>query len=735
MIAGKGLSDTAKRTSFLVETITLETDRDGRAGLAGLGHALSGLAPSGAAGTQACAEGLAVAAIVASYDSDPTLLGACALKPLLVAGLCSPVQAAVALPQEAVALALELAKLGQLELTPAAMPAGAVAAPALDGAQAETVRRMLLAVVTDPRLVLARLAEQLLRLRQAKAADAAERARLATATQAVYAPLANRLGLGLLKWELEDYAFRYLAPLDYRRIANSLNERRVERERYIAELKARLRAELGAAGIAADIQGRAKHIYSIWRKMTRKQLLFEQVFDVRAVRILVEGLAECYAALGIVHGLWPYVPGEFDDYIATPKPNGYRSIHTAVLGPGGKTVEIQIRTHEMHARSELGLAAHWRYKEGVRQDLRYDRKLERLRRLLSPGAPSERGDGEQDFLDRLSDTLFRDRVYVFSPKGEVIELPAGATPLDFAYQVHTELGHRCKGARVNGRLVPLDHRLQNGEAVEIVAGKQPAPSRDWLVESLGFLVTRSARAKVRAFFRRQDEGSNRRVGRELIERELAKAAALGPVSVPELLGELRLADADELYRLAGEGEISAAQVAGALQRRLRGPGQETRPAPVAPLPAPVAAGVDVMGIGDLLSSYARCCRPVPPERIVGYVTLGRGVTIHRAECRNLARLGTRQPDRVFAVSWGAPSERLYPAEFTVQAMDRRGLVRDVSAVLADARLSIDRMTTATRAADQIADMSIAVRVHGLDELEEVLERIRRLPGVVRARRR
>jgi GTP pyrophosphokinase len=703
-----------------VETITFEADRDARGRLADLALAIERLGGPNAAAARE--EGLAVAAIVAAYDPDPALLAAAALEPLLARGETDAEKAAKMLAGEAVVLATELSRLGRLELLPET-------GGALGGGDAEVLRRMLLAVVTDPRLVLARVAQQLLRLRLAKSADAAQQSRLARLTQAVYAPLANRLGLGLLKWELEDYAFRYLEPDAYRRIAASLNERRVERERYIAELQTLLGRELAAAGIEAEIQGRAKHIYSIYKKMQRKQLAFEQVFDVRAVRVLVASVADCYAALGIVHGLWSYVPAEFDDYIATPKANGYRSIHTAVHGPGGRSVEIQIRTREMHERSELGQAAHWRYKEGVRQDLAYDRRLERLRRLLSASGASE---AEPDYLDRVSGSLFRERVYVFSPKGAVVELPVGATPLDFAYQVHTELGHRCKGAKVDGRLVPLDHRLANGEAVEIVTGKQPAPSRDWLVESLGFLATRSARAKVRAYFRHLDEGRNRELGRDIVDRELTKLSR--PVPLPELLAELSVGTAEELYRRAGEGELSAARIAGALNRRL---GQDPEPVTQAPpRAAPTrASGISVMGIGELLSSYARCCRPVPPEAISGYVTVGRGVTIHRADCANLRRLRERQPDRVLAVSWGLKPDQLYPAEFSVHALDRRGLVRDVSAVLADARLSIDRMTTETRPTDETADMTIAVRVHGLEELDRVLERIARLPGVVRARRR
>ena len=459
-----------------------------------------------------------------------------------------------------VAFARALGRLGRLDL---ATPLKDAAGPAaLSAPQAEALRRMLLAVVADPRLVLARVAEQLWLLRAARQADGAERRRLAVQTREVYAPLANRLGLAVLKWELEDYAFRYLEPDDYRRIAGSLAEKRSDRERYIEELKALLERELRQAGIRAEVHGRPKHIYSIWRKMQKKSLAFERVFDVRAVRVLCDTVAECYAALGIVHGLWHYLPGEFDDYIATPKANGYRSIHTAVVGPAGKAVEVQIRTREMHDKAELGVAAHWRYKEGGVRDAGLERKVEQLRALLAPETAAD-----ADPLERVGATLFREHVYVFSPKGDVVELPEGATPLDFAYHVHTSLGHRCRGARVDGRMVPLDQRLENGVRVEIITGKEPQPSRDWLVESRGFLASKSARGKVRAWFRLVDHDEHLRAGRAIVERELARRSGTAPPAIGELATEMGLAGPDELYVALGAGDLSGAQLGAALARR------------------------------------------------------------------------------------------------------------------------------------------------------------------------
>jgi len=709
-----------------VETTTFDTDQ---AALAIARGAAAELArPFGALAPEALERAIEIARLVAHFDPDPVAVAGTLLQSLIGAGAVAAEAAERAAPAPAFAFARALGRLGRLDLgTPLKGAPGTVA---LSGAQAEALRRMLLAVVSDPRLVLARVAEQLWLLRAARHADPAERRRLAVQTRDVYAPLANRLGLAVLKWELEDYAFRYLEPDEYRRIATSLAEKRVDRERYIEDLKALLERELGAAGIRAEVHGRPKHIFSIYRKMQKKGVAFEQVFDVRAVRVLVDTIAECYAALGIVHGLWSYLPGEFDDYIATPKVNGYRSIHTAVVGPSGKPVEVQIRTREMHDRAELGVAAHWRYKEGGARDAGFERKVEQLRALLAPHAA-----GEEDPLDRVGATLFREHVYVFSPKGDVVELPDGATPLDFAYHVHTSLGHRCRGARVDGRMVPLDHRLANGVRVEIITAKEPQPSRDWLVESRGFLISKSARAKVRGWFRQADHDEHLRAGRAILERELARRSSVGAPTFAELAAELGYASAEELSVALGAGDLSAAQLGAALQRRERTP---PSPPPVAEPKAPgreTAEGISVMGVGDLLSQYARCCRPVPPEPIEGYVTLGRGVTIHRSGCGNLARMRARQPDRVLPVAWGTDHDQLYPVEFQVLAFDRRGLVRDVSGVLADARLSIERMRTLTNAAERTADMTIGVRVHDLGEFEAVRARIAGLPDVIRVQRR
>jgi len=542
-----------------------------------------------------------------------------------------------------------------------------------DATRTEALRKMLLAVVSDPRLVVARLAIALVQLRTAKLASADERRRLAEATRAIFAPLANRLGLWQLKWELEDLAFRYLEPEDYKLIATALAEKRADRERYIADLCARIVRELAAVGVTADVHGRPKHLYSIYRKMRRKNLAFEDLFDVRAVRIVVATVADCYAALGLVHSRWPYIAGEFDDYIATPKDNFYRSIHTAVVGPEGKPVEVQIRTAEMHAHSELGLAAHWRYKEGGSRDADYERKIEWVRRLLEPA------EGSEEFLDRVRVELFEDRVYALTPKGEVIDLVRGATPLDFAYQVHTDLGHRTRGAKVNGRIVPLSYALQSGEVVEIITHKLAAPSRDWLSPDAKVLISPRSRSKVRAWFRRQSEA----------EGTVEAAATTPPPPLPR-----------------------------PRRRRLR-----SNLVPVA-----------IEGLDDLPITLARCCAPVRPQPIVGYVTVGRGVTVHRAGCPGLARMRAAHPERALLARWTDDESRLLDVEVTIESWDRHGLVRDLTEVLASERLSIDSMSTTTVRDQGTARTVLRFGIAHLDSLARIEQRLRGISAVTAVRR-
>ena len=655
---------------------------------------LSALAPGALATAAESAE------LLGALTSDADLANAVLVKAAMdLAGQTSsdPRRAAERLGgiagRSAADTAVALHKLGDLGL-----PRNWSPAQGLDARQAETLRKMLLAVVSDPRLILARLAEHLVALRHAKdlpsdAAGLAERERRAIEARAVFAPLASRLGVWQLKWELEDLAFRHLEPEEYRRIASALNERRADRERYIEELCGRLRSELQAAGIEAEVYGRPKHMYSIYRKMQRKQLAFEQLFDVRAVRVIVGTIRDCYGALGVVHGLWTYIPGEFDDYIATPKGNFYRSIHTAVIGPQAKSVEVQIRTREMHEHAELGVAAHWTYKEGAPTDAEYQRKIEWVRRLLEPHAAGERAGGaeaDREFLEQVTSELFEDRVYALTPKGEVIDLPREATPLDFAYSVHTSLGHRCRGAKVNGRIVPLTYTLSNGEIVEIITGKQDAPSRDWLAPEQGFLASPRNRAKVRAWFRKQD------------------AAAADGHEPP-----------------SGGGEISVAP--------------EPPPPGPARRPARLRTGrgsspVDIEGVGNLPTTFARCCAPLPPQPITGYVTIGRGVTIHRSNCPSLIRMREVRPERVLQVEWSSGDAAGLSVEIAVTAYDRRGLLRDLTDVLAVERLSIDAMSTATDHNAGTAHVRLTVPVSNLEQLARVLHRLGTVPNVIAAHR-
>ena len=673
----------------------------------------------------------AIASIVQPLGVDAEIVNGAVLYPLLEAGWLDEAKAAELTSPDAARIARDSVRLKQFETS------GISSNSTRSASQAEALRKMLLAIASDARLVFIRLADQLNQLRNAKALPAAEVERLARETREIFAPLANRLGIWQLKWELEDLSFRYLNPEAYKRIAGWLATKRADRERYINEVQAELRTALDKAGVKAEIAGRPKHIYSIWRKMQRKGLNFEQIYDVRAVRIMVENIADCYAALGVVHSLWPFIPGEFDDYIATPKDNHYRSLHTAVIGPGKLPLEVQIRTRDMHEHAELGVAAHWRYKEGGRGNPAYEQKIAWLRQILEPADqssdhPETRTESEADFLDRMRVELFEDRVYALSPRGEVVDLPKGATPLDYAYHVHTDLGHRCRGAKINDQIVPLTCQIKNGDTVEIITTKQPQPSRDWLAPSLGFLASPRSRAKVRAWFRKQDETQNITQGRQLLERELQRLA-VSSVTLPELLDELHLPNAEALYQALGEGEMTLAQVTGAVQRRAR-PQELSEKLIRKPVTNKPVEGIRIDGVGDLLSNFARCCKPVPPEAIVGYITVGRGVSIHRDNCASFKRLQARHPERVIAVDWGSSAGQEFSVDIMVSAYDRRGLVRDISAVLADSKLSIQSMNTLT-SKDGLADMQLRIVVHNLEELSTVLGRIQGLPNVVSVRRK
>jgi GTP pyrophosphokinase len=613
--------------------------------------------------------------------------------------------------------------IGLQQLNQFSLPAKWQPGESLAVQQSEALRKMLLAVVSDVRLVLVRIAEQLFRLREAREAPRDVQQALAIETREIYAALANRLGVWQLKWELEDLAFRYVDPDTYRDIAMALNEKRTEREKFIEAVKTQLQGELQTNGINADISGRPKHIYSIWRKMQRKDRGLDSLYDIRAVRILVENVNECYAALGIVHNLWSYIPGEFDDYIANPKENDYQSLHTAVMGPEGKTVEIQIRSHDMHNHAELGVAAHWRYKEGGATPAAFDQKIRFLRQLLEPS------DDGADLLDQIRDDFFEDRVYAVSPKGDVVELPANATPLDFAYHVHTQVGHRCRGAKINGRIVPLTHNVQNGDQIEIITGSQAQPSRDWLSPKLGYLAGARARAKVRNWFRLQDRDQHLRQGREILDRELARLSEKD-VPTDDIATKLKHKDTESLCVALGAGDLTSASIATALQNlrgvelpaikpRRHAKRKDTKPSSVA-----------ITGIGDLLCNFARCCRPVPPEPIVGYITQGRGVSIHRQDCGNFLGLNRRSPERVLETSWGESDKGSYPVDLTLHAFDRSGLIRDITAVLADEDANVLELKSGTDKESMQVIMALSLEIKDLPTLSTAINRLEQLPNVV-----
>jgi GTP pyrophosphokinase len=604
---------------------------------------------------------------------------------------------------------------------------------------AEGLRRLLLAIIRDLRVVLILLSEQLARLRAVGNAPAAEQKALAQLTADIHAPLANRLGIWQLKWELEDLAFRYLQPEIYQRVARLLDEKRAGRERFIEEAKQKIRSALAEAGIAANVDGRPKHIFSIWKKMQRKGLDFSELYDIRAIRVLVDDVADCYAALGLVHQMWTPVASEFDDYIAKPKGNDYRSLHTAVVGPDGRTLEVQIRTHAMHEHAELGVAAHWRYKEGGKGEASFERKVAWMRQLLEV----REGDDETTLLSGFNTALLEDRIYLLTPKGEVVDVPQGGTVLDFAYHVHTEVGHRCRGAKVNGRIVPLDFKPASGDRVEIMTNKTGEPRRDWLLASNGFLVSSRARDKVRAWFHKLDRGRNLQAGKELLDKELRRVAMLHADLAP-VLEKFRLDNAEELQLALALGDLGPSQVSRALHEHAQAalqalapakPAERAPPKPVArPRSADAASRFTVEGVGNLLSQLARCCQPVPGDAIVGYLTRGRGVSIHRRNCASLQRLIGAQPERELPVNWGQAASSRYEANVQIRAYDRKWLLKDITNVIAQAEVNILSVSSHADEARGLAEIRLTLKVSDFEQLSQLLGKLDAVPGVQDARR-
>jgi GTP pyrophosphokinase len=679
---------------------------------------------------------MGTASILAASRFDAATIVAGVLIGLPAAGAFDADEVAARFGADAASLVAGVARMDEIRALPATVDADE------RGAQAERLRKMLLAMVDDIRVVLVKLAErtQALHYAVARTDEAERRAQTAREVRDLFAPLANRLGVWQLKWELEDLALRALEPDTYKAIARMLDERRGDRERYIESVVLLLRRELEQAGIKADVTGRPKHITSIWNKMQRKQTGIESLYDIRAVRILVDDVKDCYAALGIVHHLWTPLAGEFDDYIAKPKANNYRSLHTAVIGPEGKALEVQIRTYEMHQHSEYGVAAHWRYKEaaqkGIRRDPAFEDRIAWLRQVLDW---KDSVADASEWLTAFRSSLFTDTIYVLTPQGKVVDLPRGATPVDFAYAVHTSLGHRCRGARVDGAMVPLNSALKNGQRVEIVAAKggpSVGPSRDWLNPELGYVVSHRARTKVRQWFKAQQQEQTLAHGRAIVEREMARAGATA-VNLDAVAAQAGLAKADDLFAAVGREELNTR----AIQTAIKGivaPDASPPPEPETGVlrqskAAGAGSGILVVGVDRLMTVLARCCKPAPPDPVVGFVTRGKGVTIHRRSCANVARIGAREPERLISADWGAPRDEVFPVDVVLEAADRQGLLRDVSEVFSRERINVTAANTLTR--DMRTRMAFTLEVRSLDALAKALALVRDVPGVVSAARR
>jgi GTP pyrophosphokinase len=603
-------------------------------------------------------------------------------------------------------------------------------------AQAEIMRKMLLALAADIRVVLVRLASRTQTLRWFADHDTPERAAIAKESQQIYAPLANRLGVWQIKWEIEDLSFRFTEPAAYKRIAKMLDETRLERESFITAAVARLKDELAKSGVThAEVFGRPKHIYSIWNKMRQKDIEFAEVYDVRALRIILDEVRDCYTALGIVHALWQPIHGEFDDYISHPKGNHYRSLHTAVLAEDGRAFEVQIRTQEMHRHAEMGVAAHWRYKEtgtsarAHPSDAAYDDKIAWLRQLLSW---RDEITDSADWVEQFKRAALDDTIYVMTPQGRVIDLAKGATPIDFAYRVHTDLGHRCRGAKVDGHLVPLNTPLHSGQQVEITVTKTGGPSRDWLSATQGYLATARARTKVKAWFAAQQESAMLAEGRAFVLRELQRDGAT-QANHEDLAHKLGFKRTDDLFLAAARGEVGMR----AIQVALRGEVTPTEPEPeiethVAKAEPGGSGQILVVGMDKLLTQLGRCCKPVPPDAIAGFVTRGRGVSVHRVECANFRNMAARNPERVIEAAWGGKHESIYACDLRVEAADRQGLLRDISDVLSKEKVNVTAVNTQSKAG--VARMAFTVELASATQLQRILTVLGEVSGVASVQR-
>jgi GTP pyrophosphokinase len=592
--------------------------------------------------------------------------------------------------------------------------------------QAEKLRRLLMAIISDVRVMLIKLCYRVERLPLLKHDDYEQRRWIAQETLDIFAPLANRLGMGLLKWELEDLAFRALEPQAYKRIARLLEEKRSEREAFIEKFIAHLKDLLAQQELNASVQGRVKHIVSIWRKMQRKNLEFHELFDVRAVRILVDTVADCYAVLGVVHTTWQHIPAEFDDYIANPKDNGYQSLHTAVVADDGKIVEVQIRTVEMHENSELGVASHWRYKEGAKLDRRMESNIAQMRDLLQGSA-----EEVSDAISEISTELSNDRVYVFTPTGQIVDIPQGGTPLDFAYGIHSEVGHRCRGAKVNGRIVNLTTVLKTGDEVEILTTKESRPSRDWMNKNLGFIKSAGTRSKVRNWFNHQDFEQNLLDGKAIYDRILSKYS-IHDANLKDLVAHFKRKDTDQFFADIGRGLITSPQILGYLQTE---PAQDPFRKIKKETKTPTSRDeVSIHGVGNLMTQFAQCCKPVPGDSIIGFITLNTGISIHKRSCSNILALPEEKRPRLIEVEWGHQNGSVYPVEITMTAYQRTGLMQDISTILANMKVNLLDINSNTNKAEQMVYTRLTMEIHSVDELVLIIDKLSQLPNVQDVRR-
>jgi len=610
--------------------------------------------------------------------------------------------------------------------------------PTWEDEWAENMRQLFMSSAEHPLILVIKLADRLHNMRTLDGHPSIEkRKRIARETLDIFAPVANRLGMRQIKWELEDLSFRHLYPEIYQQLKSALAQRRETRERFVKLVEREIRRELDKAGIKADVSGRPKHIYSIWRKMQRKGIPFEEIYDVHGFRIIVDSVADCYTVLGLIHSRWTPIPGEFDDYIARPKDNGYQSLHTAVIGPGGKHMEVQIRTWEMHEMAEQGVAAHWRYKEGGgKYDHQFANKVAWLRALVQY---EEEGNDATEMVENLRTDLFSDRVYVFTPKGDLISLPAGATPVDFAYHIHTEVGHHCRGARVNGKLVKLNYKLQNRDRVEIITTKRGGPSRDWLNPNLGYVRTSRARSKIKAWFRKQDREQNIQAGRQAMERLLKQLNIR--IGYDEVARALDYESTEDMLAAIGYGDLSTDRIAGKLidlqQQALQAASIEQEPdLPDFP-PPPKARTSDqtasIRGVEGMLVRFAQCCHPLPGEPIVGYITRGRGITIHRQDCPNLLHRTQSEPERLIQVEWGLETPT-YPVTILVKAWNRAGLLRDITNILAAEKINIRGSTTKSNSKSPFASIILTIEMKDIQQLARIIDLIDRVQNVISVER-